>query len=65
MNHLTVLLEHVDLLNCLDGLHVQLLQRSLQFLVICPGGLVHPLSLSTGRSLSSDPDRCSLLLESS
>lgn len=38
-----VLLEHVHLLNCLDGLHIELLERGLQLLVVRPGSLVHLL----------------------
>lgn len=35
VDNIAVLLEHVDLLDGLDGLDVQLLQRRLQLLVIC------------------------------
>lgn len=38
-----VLLEHVHLLDGLDGLHVEFLERGLQLLVVGPGGLVHLL----------------------
>lgn len=46
MNHVSVFLEHIDLLNCLNGLHVELLQRSLQLLVIGARSLVHFLLFS-------------------
>jgi len=34
MQHVSVLLEHVDLLHARDRLHVQLLQRTLELLVV-------------------------------
>ena len=34
VQHVAVLLEHVDLLDTRNGLHVQLLQRTLQLLVV-------------------------------
>lgn len=48
-----VLLEHVDLLNGLDGLDVQLLQRRLELLVIGAGAGGRPLDLAAGRSLAT------------
>lgn len=36
MYHVAVLLEHVNLLDCLNWLHIQLLERGLQLLVIGP-----------------------------
>lgn len=54
MDDVSVLLEHVDLLNGLDRLHVHLLQRRLQLLVVGAGGLVHPLGLAAGSTLASD-----------
>lgn len=48
MYHVAVLLEHVDLLDGLDGLHIELLERGLQLLVVRAGGLVHLLCLSSG-----------------
>ena len=41
MDDIAVLLEHVHLLNRLDGLHVEFLQRCLQLLVIGARGLVN------------------------
>lgn len=46
MNDIPILLEHVDLLNGLDRLDVELLERGLQFLVVGAGCLVHFLDLS-------------------
>lgn len=43
MDYVPILLEHVHLLNCLDGLHVEFLERCLQLLVVGPGCLVHLL----------------------
>lgn len=63
VNDLTVLFEHIDLLNCLNGLHIQLLQGALQLLVICAGTLVRLLDLATRRPFSSDSDSGSLSLE--
>ena len=40
MNHVAILLEHVDLLNGLDRLNIQLLQRCLKLFVIRPRALV-------------------------
>lgn len=37
MDHIAVLLEHVNLLDGLDGLDIELLERSLQFLVVGAG----------------------------
>lgn len=53
MNDVSVLLEHVDLLNGLDGLHVHLLQSGLELLVVGAGGLVNPLGLAAGSTLAS------------
>lgn len=44
--HVSVLFEHVDFLNRLDGLDIHLLQRCLQFLVVCAGGFVDLFGLS-------------------
>jgi len=43
VDYVPILLEHVHLLNCLDGLHVEFLERCLQLLVVGPGCLVHLL----------------------
>ena len=60
MDHIAVLLEHVDLLDCLDGLHVHLLQRGLQFLVVGAGALVHFFRLAA-RSAFASVYTCSLV----
>ena len=46
MNNVSVLLEHVDFLDGLDGLDVELLERGLQLLVVGAGGLVDFLRFS-------------------
>ena len=48
VDDIAIFFEHVDLLDGLDGLDVQLLQRGLQLLVVCAGGLVHLLGLAPG-----------------
>jgi hypothetical protein len=53
VNHIAIALEHVDLLNCLDGLHIELLERRLQLLVVGAGGLVDLLDLSSRRALAT------------
>lgn len=53
MDDVSVLLEHVHLLNRLDRLHVHLLQRRLQLLVVGRGRLVDPLGLTAGSALAS------------
>lgn len=53
MDDVSVLLEHVDLLDGLDGLHVHLLQGGLELLVVGTGGLVDLLDLAAGSTLSS------------
>lgn len=45
VNNVAVTLEHVDLLNCLDWLHIELLQRGLELLVVGAGALVDLLNL--------------------
>lgn len=47
VNHISVFLKHVDLLNRLNGLHVELLQGSLQLLVVGARRLVHFLLFSS------------------
>lgn len=49
VDDVAVLFEHVDLLNGLDGLDVEFLERGLQFFVVGAGGLVDFLLL---------PSRC-------
>lgn len=53
MNDVAVALEHVDLLNRLDGLHIQLLEGRLQLLVVGAGALVDLLDLSPGSALAT------------
>lgn len=53
MDDVAVLLEHVDLLDTLDGLDVQLLQGGLQLLVVGVGGPVDLLDLAAGSALAS------------
>ena len=54
MDDVTVVLEHVDLLDGLDGLHVHLLQRGLQLLVVGAGTLVRFLGeLAAGGAFAS------------
>jgi hypothetical protein len=45
VNNIAVTFEHVDLLNCLNRLHIELLQRSLELLVIGARALVNLLDL--------------------
>lgn len=53
MDDVSVLLEHVHLLNSLDGLDVEFLERRLQFLVVGSGGFVDFLGLSARCTFSS------------
>ena len=53
VNDIAVALEHVDLLNSLDGLDVQLLKRSLELLVVGTSGPVDLLDLPAGCALST------------
>jgi hypothetical protein len=53
VDNVAVLLEHVNLLNRLDGLHVHLLERRLELFVVGGRGLVDALGLAAGSSLSS------------
>ena len=53
MNDVAVRLEHVDLLNCLNWLHVHLLQGRLQLLVVGARALVDLLDLSSRGALAS------------
>lgn len=48
MNHIPILLEHVDFLNGLNRLHIELLKRRLQLLVIRARRLMDFLHLSPG-----------------
>jgi hypothetical protein len=53
VDDVSVLLEHVDLLDGLNGLDVHLLEGSLELLVIGAGGLVDLLDLAAGSTLST------------
>jgi hypothetical protein len=53
VNDISVSLEHVDLLNSLDGLDIELLKRRLQLLVIHPRALVDLFDLSSRCALST------------
>lgn len=53
MNDVAVALEHIDLLDGLDGLDVQLLKRSLELLVVGAGALVDLLDLPAGCTLAA------------
>ena len=53
MDDVSVSLEHVDLLDSLNGLDIELLERRLQLLVIHPRALVHLLDLSSWCALST------------
>lgn len=57
MNDVSVLLEHVDLLNSLDGLSVQLLKGELKLLVVSAGAGGRTLDLSSGGTLSTESFR--------
>jgi hypothetical protein len=53
VDNVAVLLEHVDLLDALDGLDVQLLQGGLELLVVGAGGAGDLLDLTAGSTLAS------------
>ena len=53
MNHIAILLEHIDLLDRLDRLHIQLFEGRLQLLVVCARGLVHLLYFSPRRAFTA------------
>jgi hypothetical protein len=53
VDNVAVLLEHVDLLNALDGLDVQLLESGLELLVIGTGVADDLLDLAAGSTLAS------------
>lgn len=56
MNDVAVALEHVDFLNLLDGLNIQLLEVRLQLLVVGTSGLVDLLDLASRSTLASVVD---------
>ena len=60
MYHIAVFLEHVAVLDCLDGLDIQLLKRCLQLLVVGAGGLMHLLRLSPGSAFATGDASVSL-----
>ena len=53
VDDITVRLEHVHLLDGLDGLDVELLQRGLQLLLVGAAGLVDLLDLSSDGALAA------------
>ena len=53
VDDVAVALEHVDLLDSLDGLDVQLLKRSLELLVVGTSGPVDLLDLPAGSTLAA------------
>ena len=53
VDDVSVLLEHVNLLDGLDGLDVHLLQGGLELFVVGTGGLVDLLDLAAGSTLAS------------
>jgi len=53
VNDVAIRLEHVDLFDGLDWLHIHLLERGLELLVVGAGVLVDLLDLSSGGTLSS------------
>jgi hypothetical protein len=53
MDDISITLEHVDLLNSLDGLDVQLLESSLELLLIGARALVNLFDLSPYGSLAA------------
>lgn len=57
MNNISISLEHVDLLDSLDRLHVELLKCCLELLVVGAGSLVGLLDLASGSTLSSVHDQ--------
>lgn len=54
MNDVSVLLEHVHLLDGLDRLDVHLLQSRLKLLVVGAGGLVDFLDFAAGSAFASE-----------
>lgn len=47
MKHIAVLLEHVDLFDTLDGLHLQLAQSGLELSIVGAGGRVFAHDLAS------------------
>lgn len=65
MDDITILFEHVDLLDGLDGLDVEFLERGLQFFVVGAGGLVDFLLLPSRGAFAAVEDSVSMGLDSS
>lgn len=59
MDDVAVLLEHVDLLDGLDGLDVHLLEGGLELLVVGAGVALDLLDLAAGSALASVDNRVS------
>jgi hypothetical protein len=53
VDDISIGLEHVDLLNSLDRLNIELLERRLQLFVVHTSALVHLLDLSSRCALSA------------
>ena len=53
VDHVSVFFEHVDLLDCLDGLDVELFEGGLELFVVGAGGFVDFLYFSPGRAFAS------------
>jgi len=53
VDDISVALEHVDLLDSLDGLDIELLERCLELLVVGASGLVDLLNLAPRSTLAS------------
>ena len=60
MNDISVFLEHVDLLDGLDGLDVEFLEGRLQLLVVGAGRLVNFLGLAAWCAFASNMGQCVL-----
>lgn len=53
MDHIPILLKHVDFLNGLNRLYIELLKRRLQLLVICARRLMDFLHFSPGGAFAT------------
>lgn len=53
MNHIPITLKHIDLFDLLNRLHVHLLERRLQFLIVCAGALMNLLYFSARCAFAS------------
>ena len=56
MDHLAILLEQIDFLNCRDVGDSELLEGATQLLVVRSGGLVYCLLLSADRPFTTSAD---------